>query len=107
MTHPSRTKAVLATFVLVASTMCFAQGPGEATYKAKCQNCHGVSGMADTGMGKALKVKPINDPTVAKLPLAEMIEATRNGQGKMPAYKTTLSDAEIRASVDFFRSFLK
>ena len=40
---------------------------GEATYKAKCQMCHGATGMADAGAGKAMKVKPATDPDVKKM----------------------------------------
>jgi mono/diheme cytochrome c family protein len=37
----------------------------------------------------------------------EMIAATTNGQGKMPAYKGKLTDAQIKASVEFYRTFAK
>jgi mono/diheme cytochrome c family protein len=36
-----------------------------------------------------------------------MVELTKNGVGKMPAYKGKLSDAEIKAAVAYFRSFAK
>jgi mono/diheme cytochrome c family protein len=101
------TRISMAAVVLLATSSCFAQTPGEATYKAKCQNCHGVAGMADSNMAKALKVKPVTDPAVTKLSLTEMIEATKNGMGKMQGFKSTLSEAEIKDSVTFFRSFMK
>jgi mono/diheme cytochrome c family protein len=102
-----RSQAALAAVLLLACATGFAQSPGETTYKAKCQNCHGVAGLADTGMGKALKVKPVTDPSVAKFTEAEMIAATKDGMGKMQPYKDKLSDAEIKAAVDYFRAFLK
>lgn len=98
---------VLAVATVLASVLCFAQSSGEAVYKARCFKCHGAAGQADTSMGKALKVKPITDPTVRKMSLDEMVAATRNGMGKMQAYKGELSEAEIRSSTEFFRSFLK
>jgi len=89
------------------ATGVFAQGSGAEIYKAKCGSCHGADGMANSGVGKALKVKPANDPSVKKMDEAAMIAAVRDGQGKMKAYKGSLTDAEIKASVDYFRTFAK
>jgi mono/diheme cytochrome c family protein len=86
--------------------LAFAQS-GADIYKAKCQSCHGTTGLADTAVGKTLKVKPITDPSVVRYSEAAMIEATRNGLGKMQAYKGKLTDAEIKDSVARFRSFMK
>jgi mono/diheme cytochrome c family protein len=36
-----------------------------------------------------------------------MISVTTNGAGKMPAFKGKLTDAEIKASVAYFRAFAK
>jgi mono/diheme cytochrome c family protein len=36
-----------------------------------------------------------------------MIEATRNGTGKMQAFKDKLTEVEIRASVAYFRTLMK
>ena len=94
--------AVLAT---TAATTGFAQGA--ETYKAKCQMCHGASGMADSPAGKAMKVKPITDPDVKKLTEAEMIKATNNGMGKMQPFKGKLTEAQIKDAVVYFRTFLK
>jgi len=100
------TVAVVAT-LLMAGTMSFAQTSGEAIYKSKCTNCHGATGMSDTAMAKALKVKPVTDPSVKNMGLAEMIQVTRNGMGKMQPYKGTLTDVQIKGSVEYFRTFLK
>jgi mono/diheme cytochrome c family protein len=107
MTNKARSIAALVAVILLSSASCFAQNPGEAIYKAKCQNCHGAAGLADSNMAKALKVKPVTDPSVTKMSVAEMVEATKNGMGKMTAFKDKLSDAEIKSSVDYFRSFIK
>ena len=90
----------------MAGVAGFAQS-GEATYKAKCQLCHGATGLADSGAGKAMKVKPVTDPDVTKMGEADMIKATTDGMGKMTAFKGKLSDAEIKGAVDFFRTFIK
>lgn len=107
MTKTIRILLLLIAGFAFATATSFAQSAGEATYKAKCQNCHGASGMADTSIAKALKVKPVTDPTVKKLGEAEMISATKNGMGKMQPYKDKLTDVQIKESVDYFRSLIK
>src|SRR5579863_1347240 len=93
--------------LLLAGTVSFAQSAGEATYKAKCQMCHGEKGLADSGAGKAMKVKPATDPEVQKMSEAQMIDAVHNGMGKMQAYKDKLTDAQIKDAVSYFRTFVK
>ena len=102
-----RTFLLFALVLSLPGAVGFAQGAGADVYKAKCQNCHGAAGLADTAVGKALKVKPVTDPAVAKFTEAAMIEATRNGTGKMQAFKDKLTEAEIRASVAYFRTLMK
>ncbi len=101
-----RFQVALAAVIFLAGAVGFAQS-GEATYKAKCQMCHGAKGLADTPAGKAMKVKPATDPSVKKLTEAQMIEATDKGMGKMQPYKGKLTDAQIKEVVDYFRTFSK
>jgi mono/diheme cytochrome c family protein len=101
-----RMHVALAAILSLGVVVSFAQS-GEATYKAKCQMCHGATGMADSGAGKAMKVKPATDPDVKKMNEAEMIAATKNGMGKMTAFKDKLTDAQIKDAVDYFRTFVK
>ncbi len=106
MSKRIRSVVALASILTAAGIVSFAQS-GEATYKAKCQMCHGAAGLADSGAGKAMKVKPVTDPDVKKMSEAEMIKATENGMGKMTAFKGKLSDAEIKGAVEYFRTFIK
>ena len=106
MSKNIRSQVAMAAILSLAGIAGFAQS-GEATYKAKCQMCHGAAGLADSGAGKAMKVKPVTDPDVKKMSEADMIKATENGMGKMTAFKGKLSDAEIKGAVDYFRSFIK
>jgi len=48
----------------LAGAVGFAQSSGEATYKAKCQSCHGAEGVPNPGIAKAMGVKPASDPSV-------------------------------------------
>jgi mono/diheme cytochrome c family protein len=102
-----RSKVALAAVITLASSVGFAQSGGEATYKAKCLGCHGAAGLADSSVGKALKVKPVTDPAVAKMPESDMNAAVKNGMGKMQAYKDKLTDPEIKDAVSYFRTFIK
>jgi cytochrome c6 len=102
-------KLNLAGVVVIASMMgmpVFAQS-GSEIYKAKCQMCHGAAGMAESGAGKAMKVKPVTDPDVKKMSDAQMVEAVRKGMGKMQPYKDKLTDAQIKESVAYFRTLIK
>ena len=71
MTKMVRSNVALAAVVALANVFSFAQS-GADTYKAKCASCHGATGMADSGAGKAMKVKPANDPEVKKMTQAQM-----------------------------------
>jgi len=107
MSKTIRTQSALAAVILLSGAVGFAQSSGEATYKAKCQSCHGAQGVPNPGIAKAMGVKPASDPSVKSLSEAQMITDTTNGKNKMPAFKGKLSDAEIKASVDYFRTFAK
>ena len=99
----------LASCLFLASTIglpALAQS-GADTYKAKCQMCHGATGMADSGAGKAMKVKPVTDPEVTKMSEAQMIDAVTKGMGKMQPFKDKLTDAQIKDSVAYFRTLIK
>src|ERR1035438_10535541 len=49
MKQTIRSLVALAVVMLVASAVCLAQSGGEATYKAKCQSCHGSTGTPAPG----------------------------------------------------------
>jgi cytochrome c6 len=107
MSKLTRNSVAAIVVMLLAGTVSFAQSSGEATYKAKCQMCHGEKGLADSGAGKVMKVKPATDPDVKKLGEVEMIDAVHNGSGKMQAYKDKLTEAQIKDAVEYFRTFVK
>jgi len=107
MGKTSRLGMILTAAVLFACSVSFAQSGGEAVYKAKCQSCHGAQGVPNPGIAKNMGVKPANDPAVKAQTAAQMITITTDGKGKMPAFKGKLTDAQIKDSVDYFRSFAK
>jgi cytochrome c6 len=98
---------IIALSFAIGSIALHAQASGADTYKAKCQMCHGADGLGATPAGKAMKAIPFTDPQIASKSDADLIAATVNGKGKMPAYKGKLTDAEIKGAVDFIRTLQK
>ena len=107
MKAPVFSIALATIVILLASRPSHAQSAGEATYKSKCQMCHGVHGLAESPAAKAMKVKPINDPAVQKLSLAELCASVKNGKGKMTPFADKLTDQQIRESTLYLRSLAK
>jgi mono/diheme cytochrome c family protein len=102
MTKIFRSQMVLAVAVSLASAVCFAQSSGEATYKAKCQMCHGATGTPSAGMAKAMGIKASTDPAIKALTEAQMAAAVKDGKGKMKPI-AGLTDAQIKDVVMFYR----
>jgi mono/diheme cytochrome c family protein len=69
--------------------------------------CHGADGLASGPAGKAMQVPAFNSPALAKATAAEMIAATTNGKGKMPAYAGKLTGAEIKDVVAYVKTLQK
>lgn len=104
MNKTFRSQAVLALVVAVSSAVCFAE-TGEATYKAKCQSCHGSAGVPSAGMAKMMSIKPVTDPDIKKLSVDQMIAGIK-ASPKMKAV-STLPDADLKEAVLFYRSLGK
>jgi cytochrome c6 len=85
----------------------FAQTSGADTYKAKCAMCHGADGLATTPTAKNFKVLSFKDPAMVKATDAQFIASTKNGKGKMPAYKDKLTDAQIKDVIAYIRTLQK
>ena len=102
MKQTIRSLVALAVVMLVASAVCFAQSGGEATYKAKCQSCHGSAGTPNPGIAKMMGVKPVSDPDIKKLTVDQMIASVKNGKGKMKPV-AGLTDAQIKDAVTYYR----
>jgi mono/diheme cytochrome c family protein len=102
----------LRTWILSLLAVCvavpvLAQSDGAKIYKSRCVLCHGEDGLGATAVGQALKVPSLKSPNMRKLSEAQMIAVTKNGKGRMPAWKASLSDAQIRAVVTYIRTLQK
>ena len=93
--------------ILSISHSAAGQASGADTYKAKCQMCHGADGLGATPAGKSMKVIPFTDPQILNKSDADLIAATKNGKGKMPAYSGKLSDGDIKAVVAYVHTLQK
>jgi len=98
--------AAVAILAATSMTTAFAQA-GADTYKAKCAMCHGADGMGGTPAGKAMGAKPFTAPEYAKASDADLIAATKNGKGKMPAFTGKLTDGQIKDAVSYIRTLAK
>lgn len=106
MKHRIRAAAMILLAASIAAP-AIAQSAGAATYKAKCQMCHGPDGTAATPMGKMMKIPSFKSPEVAKESEAQLIAITKNGKGKMPAYNGKLSESQIKEVVAYIRTLAK
>ena len=93
--------------LLAAATFTYAQTGGEATYKAKCQICHGASGAGDTSAGRAMNAKPFTDPILMKRSDASILTVLNSGAGKMPGYKDKLTEHQLQEVLDYVRVLQK
>ncbi len=89
-----------------AATPAHAQS-GAETYKAKCQMCHAADGTGNTPAGKAMGALSFHSAALIKASDADLIAATTNGKGKMPAYKAQLTAPQIAAVVVYLRTLQK
>lgn len=101
MTKMIRSQVVLAAVIALASSVCFAQSGGEATYTAKCKTCHGATGTPSPGMAKMMGIKAASDPEIKKLSVADISAVVKNGKGKMKPI-AGLSDAEIKDVATYY-----
>ena len=101
MKNMNRNQVVLAVVFAVAGTMSFAQSGGDAVYKANCQSCHGSSGTPNPSMAKMMDIKAASEYKESE---ADEIAAVKNGKGKMKPFAGKLTDDQIKASVQYFRT---
>ena len=102
MTKQFRLQIVLAALIAFAGAMCYAQD-GATTYKAKCAACHGPTGTPSAGMAKAMGIKPVSDPSMQALTVAQVEAAVKSGKGKMKPV-AGLTDAQVSAVAVYFKS---
>jgi len=86
-------------FALALALASPALAGGDAAYATNCQACHQPAGAGIKGAFPALA----GDPFVRGDPDA-VIARVLDGKGGMPAFRASLSDAEVAAAVSYIRS---
>jgi mono/diheme cytochrome c family protein len=102
----SRRLALLIPLALLFSTPAFADS-GADTYKAKCSACHGVRGMADTMLGRNLKLRSLASDDVQKDSDDALFNIISKGKNRMPSFNRKLSPEQIRDLVKHLRTLKK
>lgn len=97
-------KIAIVILMAFATPLSLFASDGAALYKFKCASCHGADGSGQTPMGKSMKLRDLRAPEVQKQTDKELYAWTADGKGKMPAYKTKLSEADINALVAHMRA---
>ena len=107
-------KILLLTVALSATAMLSAAAAdAKANYDKGCAKCHGKDGKGNTKMGQKAGVKDYTVPKVqAEMTDAAAIKAIKEGlkdkDGKVQMKPAEdLSDADIKALVDYMRTFKK
>jgi mono/diheme cytochrome c family protein len=105
----ARTTAAAVLTILAASLLCsgLARADAEATFKSKCAACHGPDGKGATAVGKAIGVHDFASPDVQKMSDDDLATIIAKGKGKMPAYASSLKDADIKDLVAYIRALAK
>ncbi len=80
-----------------------AQSGSANPYAAKCQMCHGATGLGDTPAGKAMGARAFNSPDVIKESDADLLAVIKNGKAKMPAFAGKLTDGEMNVLIAYVR----
>ena len=102
MSKMIRSQVVLAACVVLAGAMCFAQD-GAAIYKTKCAMCHGATGTPSPGMAKMMGIKPVSDPSMKSLSVAQIETTVKGGKGKMKSI-AGLNDAQVKSVAAYFKT---
>lgn len=80
-----------------------AAAAAKETFRTKCAMCHGPDGTGSE-VGKSMNIPDLGSEAVQKLPDAELAQIISDGKGGMPPFKSSLSEAQIRALVRHVRS---
>jgi len=94
-------------FLAFCSTAAAQASSGAATFKSKCQLCHGADGAGDTTLGKQLQAANLRSKDVQKKTDAELHKVIHDGNGNMPPFADQLSDDQIAQVIRFVRALGK
>jgi mono/diheme cytochrome c family protein len=100
-------KAAFIACIVFGAAAGWAQQSGMDLYLDKCAACHGPDGAGKTARGKKMGVKDVRQ-TAPKMKADDMMKVVANGKAPdMDAYGKQLSQDQIKAVVDYYRSLAK
>jgi mono/diheme cytochrome c family protein len=105
-------KIYVTALAVIAMTAALSAADVKENYEKGCAKCHGADGKGQTAMGKKTGAKDWSDAKVqAELTNEKITKAIKEGvkdgdKTKMKAFED-LSDAEVKALVDYIRAFKK
>ena len=73
---------------------------GERLYRKRCAGCHLSSGAGQLTLG----APALRNSAVAKGPAVELARTVLFGRGTMPAFRTSLQDAELAPILSYVRN---
>lgn len=100
------TIAILLLAGSAAPSLLFAEDGG-ALFKSRCSPCHGQDGSGNTPMGKKLNSRPLGSDEVQEQNDAALSKTISAGKGKMPAFSSKMTSAEVLEVVKYIRTFAK
>ena len=78
-----------------------AEADGKALYEANCGKCHGVTGQADTAVGKAMKAASLHDPKLAAADGPDLVVKHVRNDAKHASVSKSLKDSDLQAIAAF------
>jgi len=100
-------------FALVVGVALVAAGPvrgaddGPATFNSTCAGCHGEDGAGDTVVGKATGVPDLRSSQVQGAPDSRLADVIENGTSRMPAFKSSLTDDQVKTLIAHVRALAR
>lgn len=99
--------AALPLFLLAVPHSAAAQAgkaaEGQKLFEAKCVQCHGPDGSADTAIGKAVGAKDLRAAEALKLTDAQIATQIEKGKGNMPPFGDALDKGQISDLIAYVR----
>lgn len=96
---------VIALGIVAQPAVADSTSAGKVAYDKHCAKCHGEDGAGATKIGEKMGLRDLGSADVQAMSDTELITITAEGKGKMPGYDKKLSKDEVKAVVDYMRTF--